>query len=321
MSQSCSRNARLVVLFAGLTIAGCASTPFTRVHGEPTPTPAPTQSSEAGSDASELGELTHASDAWALGTNDTHASIRLAANDGRTPAYDVYADSIMGSFATSGEHAIGLESVNISQVTMTDVGSDFDPDVAPDGQFIAFASTRHNPNADVYIKGVGRNVLTQLTQDPGHDVMPSISPDNRRIAFASNRHGSWDIFVVDRDGGRPVRVTDHGSHELHPSWSPNGSRLVFSRLGQSSGRWELWVVEPNDPAKAHFVGYGLFPEWCPIAGTGVGGADKILFQRSRERGERAFGVWTIDFSGDQAHRPTMLASSAQHALINPTWSP
>lgn len=210
---------------------------------------------------------------------------------------------------------------SLLRVTVGSVGADFDPHISADGTVLAFASTQHRATADIYSKRVGSNVVTQLTSDPGEDVMPAISPDGTRIAFASDRTGSWDIWVMPAAGGKAVQITSDPAHELHPSWSPDGTHLVFCRLGESSGRWELWVLEVQQPQVAHFIGHGLFPEWCPTGGTGLDGADRILFQRSRERGDRGFAVWMIDYAEGQSGSPTQIAASEKAAFVNPTWSP
>lgn len=193
-------------------------------------------------------------------------------------------------------------------------GSDFDPDVSPDGRWLAFASTQHRLTSDIYLKPVRGSTVTQLTNDPAHDLMPSFSPDGARVAFASNRTGSWDIFVMSADGGQPVQVTSESSHELHPTWSPDGARLAFCRLSPASGRWELWMVQLDNPGVTRFLGYGLLPEWSPSG-------DTIAFQRSRERGDRLYSIWTIDLEDGEVRRPTEIASSTETAFINPSWSP
>lgn len=217
----------------------------------------------------------------------------------------------------------GHQTTNSRQVTFTGEGSDFDPVVSKDGRFLIYASTQHSKTADIYIKQVNSRVLTRLTTDPGQDVMPSLSPDGTRIAFASNRSGNWDIWVMPVTGGKAIQVSMDSAHELHPSWSPDGSHLVFSRLGTSSGQWELWVSDPYDSMSSQFIGYGLFPEWSPVAGTGVNGGDKILFQRSRERGGRTFAVWTMDYNltTNQAGHETQIVSDPDLAYINPSFSP
>lgn len=209
----------------------------------------------------------------------------------------------------------------LSQVSFAQEGEDFDPALTPDGEKMIFASTQYRATSDIYAKPVKGSVVTQLTSDPADDVMPAVSPDGKKVAFASNRSGSWNIYVMPITGGRPVQVTSTGAHDLHPSWSPDGKHLVFSRLGEVSHRWEMWVTDASNPSASHFVGYGLLPEWCPVAGTGENGADRILFQLPRERGARTFGVWTIDFKDGVTSNAMAIATSGGSALINPTWSP
>lgn len=214
-------------------------------------------------------------------------------------------------------------TVNVRQVTSSYAGSDFDPSVSPDGRYLVFASTQHRPTADIYLKSNNGSVVTRLTDDPAQDVMPAVSPDGNYIAFASDRTGSWDLFIMPFEGGKVVQLTAESAHDLHPTWSPDGRQVAFCRLGQQSGRWEIWVKDVMSDAGPQFIGFGLFPEWCPVAGTGIAGADQILFQRSRERGDRAFSVWTLDFNPipGTAGRETEIAAGPNQALINPSWSP
>lgn len=210
---------------------------------------------------------------------------------------------------------------NLSQISFATEGSDFDPVISSDGTSVVFASTQHRATADIYIKSLTGRTIKQLTNDPANDVMPAISPDGERLAYASNRSGNWDIFVMPTEGGRSIQITNAGADELHPSWSPEGDKLVFCRMGEVSGQWELWVADVFNSGSSTFIGFGMFPEWCPTPGTGDSGSDRILFQRSRERGDRAFGIWTLDYKDGQAGNSTELASLAEAACVNPTWSP
>tara|TARA_R110002096_G_scaffold435816_4_gene663249 strand:+ start:59336 stop:60832 length:1497 start_codon:yes stop_codon:yes gene_type:complete len=263
--------------------------------------------------------------------------VTSAAPDPYAPIPKPAANSVAGGDLSAWiySNAMGIElptesttpatraTVNVRKITDAYAGSDFDPIVTPDGRNLIYASTQHRPTADIYTKSIRGSVVTRLTDNPGQDVMPSISPDGSTIAFATDRNGSWDIFLMPAEGGNKIQITNETSHDLHPSWSPDGTKLVFSRLGQQTGRWEMWVTDVASDHGAQFIGFGLFPEWCPVASTGADGADKILFQRSRERGDRAFSIWTIDFTPNPgtAGRETEIASGADQALINPTWSP
>src|SRR5205814_1915921 len=132
---------------------------------------------------------------------------------------------------------------------------------------------------------------------------------------------NWDIYVMPISGGKAVQITSDAADEIHPSWSPDGKKLVFSRMGDATGRWEMWTADVQNPSVANFIGYGLFPQWCPVAGTGEAGADRILYQLGRERGRHAFGLWTMDVNTGGATNATEIASSPSSALINPTWAP
>ncbi|MGD1916579.1 MAG: DPP IV N-terminal domain-containing protein [Phycisphaerales bacterium] len=210
---------------------------------------------------------------------------------------------------------------NLAQMSFSVEGADFDPDVSPDGDFITFASTQHSQTSDIFIKPVDSRVITRLTKSEGNDVMPKFSPDGKRVAFSSNRSGNWDLFVMPTKGGKAVQITTESSHELHPSWSPDGKYLAFSRLGEVSGKWEIWVTEVGNPGVSKFLTYGLFPQWSPVAGNSSDGkGERILYQVSKKRGDRAFTVWSLDFSGFYASNQTQVASSPYAACINPSWS-
>ncbi|MCL4743324.1 MAG: PD40 domain-containing protein [Phycisphaerales bacterium] len=231
-------------------------------------------------------------------------------------------ESIPGLIARGGPSpSVGSFGANASPFTEGQVGADFDPSVSPDGRFVVFASTRHRETPDLYLKRVGGSVLTQLTDESSSEVMPAISPDGKRVAFVSDRNGSWDLYVMPVTGGRPVQLTRDSSPDLHPSWSPDGTRIVFCRQGRSSGRWELWVVDADNPSVSRYIGEGLLPRWCPVPGTGTNGGDRIVYQRPRDRDDGAYGVWMMDVAGGEAGAPMHLVSLPDAACINPSWSP
>ncbi|CAN5692834.1 hypothetical protein BH11PLA1_BH11PLA1_03050 [soil metagenome] len=225
------------------------------------------------------------------------------------------------SNSTANPEALTDAIDGLARATFADEGADFDPRPSADGKFLVYSSTQHRATADIYIKQIGSRSVTQLTADPASDIMPALSSDGSKIAFASDRSGAWKIYVMSAQGGQSVQMTFDGGSDLHPSWSPDGSRLVFCRLGSSSGRWEMWVLDAQQPAAAEFIGFGMFPEWCTVSATGVNASDKILFQRGRERGDRAFSLWTIDYAPGAVAAPTEVIASRGEAFINPTWSP
>jgi len=227
--------------------------------------------------------------------------------------------SLYGELQTDWQETAGGAwdgSSNVSQITFATEGACSDPDISRDGSRLVFASTQHSTTADIYFTPVPGRTLTQLTTDPADDIMPSLHPSGKKIAFSSNRAGNWDIYVMSTEGGQPMKVTDEPEPELHPSWSPDGRHLIFCKLGSRSGRWEMWVVDTDNPGVRRFLDYGLFPQWCPDVAR-----SKILFQRAGQRGSRFFSIWTIDYINGDAVHPTEIVSAGNAAVINPSWSP
>jgi len=222
--------------------------------------------------------------------------------------------TMFGDFDGAAPNAYVTRTVvSLRQHSFTEVGGDADVTFDSTGRRMAFSSTRHNNNPDIYIKSVDGLAVTQLTSDPSSDVHPEFSPNDRRVAFASDRSGNWDIWVMDISGGQPVQITNTPSDEIHPSWSPDGRRLVYSSRPAQGGQWELWLSDADAAGRRKFVGYGLFPEWAPQGET-------ILYQRARERGSHMFSVWTMTLVDGEPRFPTEVASSATHAYTLPCWS-
>jgi len=231
------------------------------------------------------------------------------------PSESVEGITLFGQVGSgSGAPYVARPARSLQQHTFASEGRDFDPDIDRTGRLMVFASTRHAPKPNIYIKSVTGSTVTQLTAEASSDVQPRFSPDGQRIAFASDRTGNWDVWVMDSDGGNLTQVTSSYWQEIHPSWSPDGGKLAYCALAQSGAPWELWVVALSEPGTKKFIGYGLFPTWSPTE-------ERILFQRARQRGSRWFSLWTIRLVNGEASRPTEVASIADGALVSPSWSP
>jgi TolB protein len=72
----------------------------------------------------------------------------------------------------------------------------------------------------------------------------AFSPDGRQIAFFSNRGGDYQIFVMNADGDEARQVTLDVGPNIHPSWSPDGMRLVYVK---ASGNLPL-ARQSNPPS-------------------------------------------------------------------------
>jgi len=68
----------------------------------------------------------------------------------------------------------------------------------------------------------------QVTLDPGLEIDPALSPDGKLIAYTAGPPGRMRLYLRQLDGGTPVPVVrDTGGFQRLPSWSPDGTRLLF----------------------------------------------------------------------------------------------
>jgi len=126
----------------------------------------------------------------------------------------------------------------------TDASGSTSPAWSSDGDHIAFVSSGDGVVEDqrlleIYTMSADGSDMRRLTNDRALDGTPAWSPDGRRIAFAHlSEVGTGDvdgvIVVIDADGQDRVQVTRHprmpgGVVDMHPVWSPDGSRIAFTR--------------------------------------------------------------------------------------------
>ena len=62
---------------------------------------------------------------------------------------------------------------------------------------------------------------------------------NGKLAFVS----AGDIWVVNPDGTGLQNLTHSPARDLNPTWSPNGTRIVF--VSTRSGSQELWIMDAD----------------------------------------------------------------------------
>ncbi|HHO50407.1 MAG TPA: hypothetical protein ENK18_05920 [Deltaproteobacteria bacterium] len=75
---------------------------------------------------------------------------------------------------------------------------------------------------------------------------PAVDPSGRRLAWIERRDGSSNLVLANLDGsGRRILTHfDDGTWLQHPSWSPDGTRIVLSVL--RTDRPDLWIVDVGD---------------------------------------------------------------------------
>jgi len=97
--------------------------------------------------------------------------------------------------------------------------------------------------------------VTQLTNESAYIGVfdPSWSPDQLKVVYVHGGSGNKDIWVMDRDGSNQTNITndltypndpdDTDRDDADPQWSPDGSKILFSRSrgNGSIGSMGSWI--------------------------------------------------------------------------------
>lgn len=131
-----------------------------------------------------------------------------------------------------------------------------------------------------------------------------------RIAFVSTRdgNGNGDIFVSDLAGDRVLNLTQDPAPDRHPSWSPDGSQIVFA--SRRNDNWDLYLMQADGSGLRRLTsdaGYEGEPEWSPDG-------NQIAFSAMREGN---LDIYMLDLTSNQQRRIT----DHESADSQPAWSP
>lgn len=106
---------------------------------------------------------------------------------------------------------------------------------------------------------------------------PVWSPVRHQIAFMSNVSGDDEIWVINHDGSNPLQLTSsneaYNAREIgkdtfipevngHPSWSPDGSSLVF--WSNRSGQRQIWIMNTDGSDQRLLMESNPYNDWNPI---------------------------------------------------------
>jgi Tol biopolymer transport system component len=123
----------------------------------------------------------------------------------------------------SGQHLITTET-DLTQ-------GNYAPDWSADGTRLAYVRRKVHDDAapsqiaTIRLDGTGRKIVALMAGKNPYD--PYWSPDSQRIVFTAQTPTEAEIWVMQRDGFAKQQLTD-GHIDLHVTWSPNGSKLVFA---------------------------------------------------------------------------------------------
>jgi len=135
------------------------------------------------------------------------------------------------------------------------------------------------------------------------------------IAFVSDRDGADQIYVMNADGSRQTRLTRNAAGSSSPAWSPDGTKIAFTRpCSHGSGRYdsddEIFVMNADGSGQRRLTqdrSNDTSPAWSPDGA-------KIAFV-SHRAGDFQIYVMNADGRGQRVLAQNASADDA------PTWSP
>jgi Tol biopolymer transport system component len=133
------------------------------------------------------------------------------------------------------------------------------PQFSPDGQKIAFQSSRSG-GMELWLCDRDGSHPRQLTHlNAVVSGFPRWSPDGRKIVFHSRTKSSASLYVIDVDGGEPEHLTSEAGNNESPSWSHDGKWIYFT--SSRSGQFHVWRLPANGGSPVRMSAQS---GWCPL---------------------------------------------------------
>ncbi len=148
----------------------------------------------------------------------------------------------------------------------------------------------------------------------------ALSPDGRYVAYdvlEKQNQQDRDIYVLAVDGSSESAVAAGPTHHAGPSWTPDGSQVVF--LSNRSGRMDLWSVAVRDGK----------PQGAPqVVKADIGSVDPIGFSRTgafyyvhNRSDEDVFAVEMDPVTGKGRGAASRITQAFLGRNERPAWSP
>ena len=191
--------------------------------------------------------------------------------------------------AGAGEHPLWNSRKWICKPWITSSRDENGPQFSPDGQKIAFQSSRSGWG-EIWIADRDGSHPRQLTDLKAAIAgFPHWSPDGTRIVFHSRQHSQSTLFVLDVQGGSAKSLTVGPGNDYSPSWSRDGKSIYFS--SERVGGDQIWKVPAEGGPATQVTRQG---GWAPTESID----QKYLFY-TKSKGN---SVWRTPLSGGAEER-------------------
>jgi len=150
----------------------------------------------------------------------------------------------------------------VNQLTKDD-GYDAEATVSPKGDLIVFTSTRSG-DLELYTMNIDGSNVKQVTKELGYDGGAFFSPDGKKLIFRASRPKTeedvktykdllaqglvmptnMELYTCNIDGSNLKQVTNLGSANWAPFFTPDGKKVIFSSNHKQKGyHFNLWMCK------------------------------------------------------------------------------
>jgi TolB protein len=207
-------------------------------------------------------------------------------------------------------YTVNADGTDLTNLTHTSGLTENEPTFSPDGNYILFSG---GPGAISMMRADGQEQASIVSYSVGGTHF-AWSPDGSKIAMVRNVSGVDGIWVMNADGsGMTNLIAENGVSD--PSWSPDGTKIVFRR---GSSFHEIWTMNADGTGltRLTFSAVGVQNEWPNWSPDGT----KIVFASTRDCPNcGAWDIYTIPSGGGSITRLT--SDTPAVSSYDPVWSP
>jgi len=132
---------------------------------------------------------------------------------------------------------------------------DEEPRWSPDGQRIAFSSTRgQKGNYDIYVMNADGSNPLRMTDHPSNEQGPVWAADGQSLFFTGERDGRGEIYRVWLKDKRVDRVTSGIDRAIMPATSPDGRYLAYA--AQTIMSFQIHLIDLTNGAERQVTSGG-----------------------------------------------------------------
>lgn len=142
-----------------------------------------------------------------------------------------------------------LDSRAAEHVLLPSEKIDASPEYSPDGQLVAFTSTRSGWD-ELWLYRRGEPEPKQLTYFKGTGLvfLPSWAPNSKMIVFGLRQDTATNLYCYDTANGRLKKLTATSNRHFSPVFSNDGAYIYFSSNDDGSSR--IWRIRADGSTRA-----------------------------------------------------------------------